>query len=182
VPRFQTDTPTVVVPLLWLRHVLVVPRFQTDTPTVVVPLLWLRHVLVMPRFQTDTYGRHAFTVARPMTWNLFCDYLRNLDLSIDSLPTHPQDVCVLTMCHALSALEALCSYALYKSAFTFTIPNPNPAHVLKSLHWLPVRQRIQYKVAMLTHKCLNSHAPRYVIHLACDPTIWQPGFDLPQLC
>ena len=35
---------------------------------------------------------------------------------------------------------------------------------------------------MLTHKCLNSHAPRYVIHLACDPTIWQPGFDLPQLC
>ena len=91
------------------HSVLVVPRFQTDTPTVVVPLLWLRHVLVVPRFQTDTYGRHAFTVARPMTWNLFCDYLRNLDLSIDSLPTHPQDVCVLTMCHALSALEALCT-------------------------------------------------------------------------
>ena len=32
----------------------------------------------------DTYGLRAFTVAGPMTWNLFCEDLRDHDLSIDS--------------------------------------------------------------------------------------------------
>jgi len=32
--------------------------------------------------------------------------------------------------------------------------------VLKVLHWLPVRQRTQYKMAMLVHKCLNERAPK----------------------
>jgi len=35
--------------------------------------------------------------------------------------------------------------------------------VLQSLHWLPVRQRISYKIAMLVHKCLNGRAPKYLI-------------------
>ena len=33
---------------------------------------------------------------------------------------------------------------------------------LKSLHWLPVRQRIEYKIIMLTFKALNDLTPNYV--------------------
>jgi hypothetical protein len=33
------------------------------------------------------------------------------------------------------------------------------------LHWLPVRQRIMYKVAFLVHKCLNGSAPSYLREL-----------------
>jgi len=39
--------------------------------------------------------------------------------------------------------------------------------VLKVLHWLPVRERIQYKMAMLVHKCLNERAPEYLITDCC---------------
>jgi len=35
--------------------------------------------------------------------------------------------------------------------------------VLQSLHWLPVRQRIRYKIAMLVQKCLTGRAPQYLI-------------------
>ena len=34
--------------------------------------------------------------------------------------------------------------------------------VLRSLHWLSVRQRITFKVATIVHKCLNSGAPVYL--------------------
>ncbi len=33
--------------------------------------------------------------------------------------------------------------------------------VLRDLHWLPVKFRIQYKIALLTHKALNGKAPEY---------------------
>ena len=34
--------------------------------------------------------------------------------------------------------------------------------VLKQLHWLPIRQRIQYKVLVLTFKSINGSAPSYL--------------------
>jgi len=34
--------------------------------------------------------------------------------------------------------------------------------VLRSLHWLPVRQRVTFKIATIVHKCLNGHAPAYL--------------------
>ena len=37
--------------------------------------------------------------------------------------------------------------------------------VLKRLHWLPVKQRIQYKLTLLTFKCQNSMAPEYLTNL-----------------
>jgi len=39
-----------------------------------------RNLLVAPRFQLNTYGRHAFAVAVPATWNSLSDELRNPDL------------------------------------------------------------------------------------------------------
>jgi len=35
--------------------------------------------------------------------------------------------------------------------------------VLRDLHWLPVRQRIKYKLAMTVYKCLHGLAPTYLV-------------------
>ena len=37
--------------------------------------------------------------------------------------------------------------------------------VLKELHWLPITSRIQYKIALLTFKCLHKQAPEYLVSL-----------------
>ena len=71
--------------------------------------------------QYGMYGRRAFAVAAPATWNSLLDELRNPDLhsATFQLPTQLKDVPVLTIPGTLSALEALCDYAVYK--FTFTL-------------------------------------------------------------
>ena len=81
-----------------------------------------RNLLVAPRFQLNTYGRRAFAATAPATWNSLSDELRNPDLhSATYLPTQLKDVSVSTIPGALSALEALSDYALYKPTFTFTL-------------------------------------------------------------
>ena len=37
--------------------------------------------------------------------------------------------------------------------------------LLRSLHWLPVRQRVTYKVALLTHKVRATATPAYLSDL-----------------
>ncbi|XP_075934503.1 uncharacterized protein LOC142934035 isoform X2 [Anarhichas minor] len=37
--------------------------------------------------------------------------------------------------------------------------------VLQNLHWLPVPQRIEYKILLLTHKALHNQAPSYLTNL-----------------
>ena len=37
--------------------------------------------------------------------------------------------------------------------------------LLKSLHWLPVKERVDYKIATLVFKCLNDLAPTYLSDL-----------------
>ena len=39
--------------------------------------------------------------------------------------------------------------------------------LLKKLHWLPVRFRIEFKINLLTFKCLHGHAPKYLTDLLC---------------
>ena len=33
---------------------------------------------------------------------------------------------------------------------------------LAQLHWLPIRQRITFKIATITHKCIYRTAPQYL--------------------
>jgi hypothetical protein len=40
--------------------------------------------------------------------------------------------------------------------------------VLRDLHWLPVAQRIEYKVALITHKVLSTGQPQYLRNLATE--------------
>lgn len=37
--------------------------------------------------------------------------------------------------------------------------------ILRDLHWLPVQQRIKYKILLLTYRCLNGLAPAYLSDL-----------------
>ena len=41
--------------------------------------------------------------------------------------------------------------------------------VLRQLHWLPVHQRITFKLAMITFKCLHGLAPSYLADVCCAP-------------
>ena len=47
--------------------------------------------------------------------------------------------------------------------------------ILFALHWLPVRQRIQYKILTLVYSCLNQQAPAY---LSTCITPYVPGRSL----
>ena len=45
---------------------------------------------------------------------------------------------------------------------------PKSSHItpiLQDLHWLPVQQRIEYKMLLLTYKCVNGEAPSYLSNL-----------------
>ena len=46
--------------------------------------------------------------------------------------------------------------------------------ILRELHWLPVAQRIQYKIAMLVTKCMRGLAPSYLAEL-CRPVVHLTG-------
>jgi len=39
--------------------------------------------------------------------------------------------------------------------------------VLADIHWLPVRYRIEYKIALLTYKALTIQQPQYLSELIC---------------
>ena len=48
--------------------------------------------------------------------------------------------------------------------------------LLKSLHWLPVQQRVQYKIAVITHKAVNSVPPYIDELLQLQVTAWSLRF------
>ena len=39
-------------------------------------------------------------------------------------------------------------------------------HLLRNLHWLPIRYRIQYKIALITFKTQNGNGPEYLAELS----------------
>jgi len=54
-----------------------------------------------------------------------------------------------------------------RSAYVSELMTP----VLRDLHWLPVRQRITFKKAVLVYKCLHGMAPQYsYLQMHCEPT------------
>jgi len=47
--------------------------------------------------------------------------------------------------------------------------------ILKSLHWLPIRQRVTYRLATLVHKCVNGRAPEYLAEFRHPSADRRPG-------
>jgi hypothetical protein len=41
----------------------------------------------------------------------------------------------------------------------------------KSLHWLPIRQRVMYKIAVLAYQCVNGIAPSYLCKLVSPRSV-----------
>ena len=69
----------------------------------------------------------------------------------------------LVSCHPIKAL-----YDTYISAARIVALKRKYDHVtpkLKKLHWLPVKQRIQFKILLLTYKCMNGIGPKYLSNL-----------------
>jgi len=61
-----------------------------------------------------------------------------------------------TQLHRLQQIQNSLARAVVKSPkFTHTTP------ILKSLHWLKINERIEYKILSLTYKILNSCQPAY---------------------
>ena len=63
----------------------------------------------------------------------------------------------------LNRLQKIQNYAA-----RITTVTPKRSHispVLAQLHWLPVRQRIEYKILLYTYKALNGLAPIYLTDL-----------------
>jgi len=44
-------------------------------------------------------------------------------------------------------------------------PRDRVTPALRELHWLPVAERIQYKLCLLVHKSLLGHTPEYISDL-----------------
>ena len=92
-------------------------------------------------------------------------------LSEDSIKTlvHAFVTCKLDHCNSL--LYGLPKYLIEKvqlvqnCAARFVVGRHKYEHitpVLKQLHWLPVEDRIVFKMLLLTYKALNNQAPFYI--------------------
>ena len=68
--------------------------------------------------------------------------------------------------------------SVLRSAARLTLRLPSSASVTdlmrRQLHWLPIRERISYKLCTLAYKCLHNLAPSYLIEL-CVPVAAVPG-------
>ena len=67
---------------------------------------------------------------------------------------------------------------LQNSAARIVTRTPKRHHitpVLRELHWLPVRERMQYKVATMTWQCVYGKAPEYLKEML---TLYEPTRDL----
>ena len=60
----------------------------------------------------------------------------------------------------LQRVQNACARLVYRrSKFTSTAP------LLRELHWLPVRQRISFKILLIVYKSLSGQAPNYITEL-----------------
>ena len=64
----------------------------------------------------------------------------------------------------LPIIQTMCAkLTLKKSKYDST------REALAQLHWLPIKQRIDFKIAAITHKCLYGTAPQYLKDLLIPP-------------
>ena len=88
-------------------------------------------------------------------------------------------ICRIDYCNSLfaglsNALLARLERVMKVSArLIVKYPPRTPTHnMMKSLHWLKVKDRIRYKVLLMTWKCVNDQAPSYLNDLLVP---YKPG-------
>ena len=74
-----------------------------------------RNLLVAPRFQLYTYGRRAFAMAAPATWNSLSDDLRNPDLHSATFRFNLKRFCFnnIWCIEHIRGAERLCAISIY---------------------------------------------------------------------
>ena len=55
------------------------------------------------------------------------------------------------------------------------IRNDSATEIRRSLHWLPIRERIDFKISTHLYKCQNNQAPMYLQRLITEKKIKHPG-------
>jgi len=101
------------------------PRYLIDLCTPVSDVSYrlrsaISHEVFVPRYRLSTYGRWAFSVARPAVWNSLPKDMRDPECSVDS---YRQWLKTFYFCSTsvFSALEISYENALYKFAFNIDI-------------------------------------------------------------
>ena len=105
---------------------------------------------------------------------LTCDATKML---VNSLVTSRMDYCngllygvPMTTLKKLQTVQNTAARLISKTA-----RHDHISPVLKDLHWLPVQQRIQFKILTLTFKALHNLAPEYIKNLL---QVYKPGRNL----
>ena len=66
-------------------------------------------------------------------------------------------------CNLLRKLQRVQNMAA--RVITFTPRREHISPVLRSLHWLPIHRRIEFKILLLVYLCLNDVAPQYLAEM-----------------
>jgi len=53
--------------------------------------------------------------------------------------------------------------------------NDHVTSLLRDRHWLPVKQRVEYKLCTIVHRCLYGDAPSYLVDLLTPSAAATPG-------
>ena len=61
-------------------------------------------------------------------------------------------------------------------------PRDHVTPALRELHWLPVVQRIEYKLCLLVHKALIGQAPDYITYRGSAVERWSLTGELSLSC
>jgi len=113
------------------------------------------------RRYTNTFGDRAFAAASPRLWNSLPSHLR--DALIQSRLHYANSVCYgISICN-LAKLQRIQNAAAHLVAYQQ--PKCPPSSLLFNLHWLPIKYRINFKIATLTYKTLVSSQSGYLRNL-----------------
>ena len=87
--------------------------------------------------------------------------------------------CPFSVCIAVAIIQFLCCpprEAKLRNAACLSIRSSVPFTLSANttLHWLPIRQRVMYKLRTIVHKCLHAAAPPYLSEL-CIPVSTSAG-------
>ena len=108
-----------------------------------------------------------------------CGTLRQLTSIKRSLPSHALNAVVTDLVHSwldycnvvfagLPARDVHRLHSILNTAVRLVAGSSRRDHVtsqLRDRHWLPVKQRVEYKLCTMVHRCLYGDAPAYLADL-----------------
>lgn len=114
------------------------------------------------------------TVIRSASYHLRCIGMARKQLTTDAAKTLVQSLVISRLDYCNSSLAQISEQSLGKlqllqnraaRIITCTKSRDHITPVLRMLHWLPVRERIEFKVLLIVYKALNGLAPQYISDL-----------------